>query len=227
MSLRFNPAQLALTALCGVLSILLGYMLFAPLPDIPQPAIQAHADPVDDAPPARFEAPPKQAFAEVDDRSVFNPLRVRVSGPSDPGAANTNSLPADLSLVGVILDGDTRLALFKSNSAPLAVGVSVGGSIEGWQVTRVEPDEVGMRSAAGEQEIKLAAGKPSGQPAGQPVNGPGNSPLNAAQVNAQARFQANMAARNNAANNNANNNTNNNANNNANNDNNNNDDDDN
>jgi len=88
-----QPAQLALTAICGVLSIILGYMLLAPLPDIPQPAIQAHADPVDDAPPARFEAPPKQAFVEVDDRSVFNPLRVRVSGPSEPGAANTNSLP--------------------------------------------------------------------------------------------------------------------------------------
>ena len=216
MSLRLNPAQLALTSLCGVLSILLGYMLFAPLPDIPQPAIQAHADPVDDAPPARFEAPPKQTFAEVDDRSVFNPLRVRVSGPSEPGAANTNSLPTDLSLVGVILDGDTRLALFKSASAPLAVGVSVGGSIEGWQVTRVEPDQVGMRSAAGEQEIKLAAGKPSGQLDAQPGNGPGRplnpaqATLNAAQANAQARFQANMAARNNAVNNNANNNANNN-----------------
>jgi hypothetical protein len=216
MSLRLNPAQIALAALCGMLSILLGYMLFAPLPDIPAPAIQTHADPVDDAPPARFDAPPKQAFAEVDDRSVFNPLRVRVIGPSAPGAANTNSLPADLSLVGVILDGDTRLALFKSAAAPLAVGVSVGGSIEGWQVTRVGPDEVGMRSAAGEQAIKLAAGKPSGQPPGQPVGGPGNSPLNAAQANAQARFQANMAQRNNPANNNANNNANN-ANNNANN----------
>jgi hypothetical protein len=100
------------------------------------------------------------------------------------------------------------------------VGVSVGGSIEGWQVTRVEPDEVGMRSAAGEQEIKLAASKPSGQPAVQAVGGPGSYNLNAAQANAnaaqanaQARFQANMAARNNAANNNANVNANNNANN--------------
>ena len=211
MSLRLNAAQLVLTALCGMLAIMLGYMLFAPLPDIPAPAIQARAEAVDDTPPARFEAPPKQAFAEVDDRSVFNPLRVRVSGPSQPGAANTNSLPADLSLVGVILDGDTRLALFKSASAPLAVGVSVGGSIEGWQVTRVEPDKVGMRSAAGEQEIKLAGGKPGGQPVGQPLNVPGNGPLNAAQGNAQARFQANIAAaRNAAANNNANNNNNNN-----------------
>ena len=128
--------------------------------------------------------------------------------------AVTNSLPTDLSLVGVILDGDTRLALFKSASAPLAVGVSVGGSIEGWQVTRVEPDQVGMRSAAGEQEIKLAAGKPSGQLDAQPGNGPGRplnpaqATLNAAQANAQARFQANMAARNNAVNNNANNNAN-------------------
>jgi hypothetical protein len=209
MSLRLNATQLALTELCGILAIMLGYMLFAPLPDIPAPPIHAQAEPVDDTPPARFEAPPKQAFAEVDDRSVFNPLRVRVSGPAQPGAANSNSLPADLSLVGVILDGDTRLALFKSASAPLAVGVSVGGSIEGWQVTHVEPDKVGMRSAAGEQEIKLAGAKPGGPPVGQPPNVPGNVPLNAAQMNAQARFQANMAARNNAANNSANNNNNN------------------
>jgi hypothetical protein len=180
MTLSLNPAQLVLSGVCAALLLVLGYLLFAPLPEISVPQVHAAAETVeDDTPLQRFEAPPMAAFADVDDRSVFNPARVRVSSPSVAGATNATTLPSDISLVGVILDGEKRLALLKSPQAPLAVGLGVGGSIEGWQVTRVEADRVALRAGGPEQELKLsdnkaAAGNTTNGPNGGPGFGPGN-----------------------------------------------------
>ncbi len=216
---RLNPAQLVLAAICIALAVVLGYILLAPLPDIAVSPVQARSEAVDDTPPARFEAPPRQAFAEVDDRSVFNPLRVRVSAPFQPGTNSATTLPTDLSLIGVILDGDTRLALFRSPAAPLAVSVPVGGSIEGWQVTRVDPDRVGLRAGGPEQEIKLSTEKPAGLAPGVGPNGaPGFGPPNVNRPNFIRNNPNNNVNNNNGNNNNGNNN--NNANNNSNNNNN-------
>ena len=160
MTLSLNPAQLALSSVCAVLLVILGYLLIAPLPAISVPPIHARSEPVeDDAPLPRLEAPPKSAFAEVDDRSVFNPARVRVNATSVAGATNATTLPSDISLVGVILDGERKLALIRSPQAPLAIGLGVGGTIEGWQVTRVEPDRVALRAGGPEQELKLSDNK--------------------------------------------------------------------
>jgi len=176
-----NPAQLVLAAICAGFAVLLGYLLMAPLPEIsappavhPHSAAAAHKNGDDDSDDdsdsgddsdntitmARFDAPPRQTFAEVDDRLVFNPARTRVVAPSQPGTSNATSLPSDLSLVGVILDDNTKLALFKSPAESLAVGVSLGGSIDGWQVTRIDPDSVALRAGGPEQELKLSNNKP-------------------------------------------------------------------
>jgi hypothetical protein len=178
MTVSLNPAQFALSVVCAVLLIILGYLVVAPLPEISVPQVHARSESIeDDAPLPRFEAPAKAAFAEVDDRSVFNPARVRVSSASVAGATNATTLPSDISLVGVILDGEKKLALIKSPQAPLAVGLGIGGSIEGWQVTRVEPDRVALRAGGPEQELKFSDNKPAANPApnnGQQVQGPGN-----------------------------------------------------
>ena len=119
-----------------------------------------------------------RAFAEVDDRSVFNPARVRVSSSSIAGTSNATSLPSDISLVGVILDGDRKLALIKSPQAPLAVGLGVGGTIEGWQVTRVEADRVALRAGGPEQELRLSDNKAAAGTANGPGGAPGSGPAN-------------------------------------------------
>ncbi len=179
MTVNLNPAQLVLSGVCAALLLVLGYLLFAPLPEISVPEVHAKVEATEDDPPlSRFEAPPKAAFAEVDDRSVFNPARVRVSSPSVAGATNATTLPSDMSLVGVILDGERKLALIKSPQAPLAVGLGVGGTIEGWQVTRVEADRVALRAGGPEQELRLSdnkavAGNAPSSPNGPP-GGPGN-----------------------------------------------------
>jgi hypothetical protein len=225
---RLNPAQLVLGAICAGFAILLGYLLVAPLPEVsappvvhPRAAAAVHKDSDDDDSDsdsdndneisiARFDAPPKQAFSEVDDRLVFNPARTRVVAPSQPGASNATSLPSDLSLVGVILDDSRKLALFKSPTAPLAVGVELGGSIEGWQVMRIEPDRVALRAGGPEQELKLSSNKapPPGpsliqpHPFGPPNNFP--RPPNFARNNPNANQGPN--GNNNNGNNNNNNN---------------------
>jgi hypothetical protein len=174
MTLNLNPAQLVLSGICAALLVMLGYLLLAPLPEISVPEVHARVQSVDEDPPLpRFEPPPKTAFAEVDDRSVFNPARVRVSSQSVAGTNSAATLPSDLSLVGVILDGEKKLALIKSPQEPLAVGVGVGGTIEGWQVTRVEPDRVALRAGGPEQQLLLSDNKAT---AGTQTNGPNGGP---------------------------------------------------
>lgn len=174
MTTSLNPAQIVLSGVCAALLVVLGYLLFAPLPAISVAQVHVRAEPVDDDQPLpRFDPPPKSAFAEVDDRSVFNPLRVRVASQSVAGTTNSATLPSDLSLVGVILDGEKKLALIRSPQAPLAVGIGVGGTIEGWQVTRVEPDRVALRAGGPEQQLLLSDNKAA---PGTQNNGPNGSP---------------------------------------------------
>jgi hypothetical protein len=169
MNLRFTAAQLALFGLCGLLAITLAWLWLAPLPEYPAPEIHLRSEQADSVAPALYSPPSAEAFAEVDDRSVFNPQRTRVVASQSQGAVNTTSLPTDLSLIGVILDADTKLALFRTQSAPLAVSVPMGGTIEGWQVARIEPDRVVMHAGGADQEMKLVAGKPGGAGATAPA----------------------------------------------------------
>lgn len=201
---RLNPAQLVLSAICLAFAAVLGFIVFAPLPEVPASPVLARSEPADDTPLPRFDPPSRQVFAAIDERLVFNPSRVRISAPFEPGASNASSLPSDLSLVGVILDDSTKLALFKSPAAPLAVSVPVGGSIEGWQVTRIDADSVGLRAGGPEQEMSLSANK-----APPPVPGAPRvfNPPNFVRPPNMVRRMPNPNAANNA---NANNNNNNN-----------------
>ncbi|HEY1615365.1 MAG TPA: hypothetical protein VGF97_16915 [Rhizomicrobium sp.] len=164
MNVRFTVAQIALIAFCGVLTATLAWLWLAPLPEYPATDIHLRSESTDGTAPAIYTPPPRETFADVDDRSVFNPERKRVMPAQTAGAVNTTSLPSDLALVGVILDGDTKIALFHTTSSPLAVSVAVGGSIEGWQIARVEPGRVVLHAGGTDQEMTLNAGKPSSNP---------------------------------------------------------------
>lgn len=203
---RFNPAQLALSALCLALAVVLGLIVLAPLPEVPAAPTQARAEPADDTPLPRFDPPSRQAFAAVDERLVFNPSREPVAALSQPGATDSSSLPSDLSLVGVILDDNTKLAMFKSGTAPLAVGVPLGGSIEGWQVTRIDAESVALRAGGPEQEMSLSTNKAPPAPPPAPNAPRVFGPPNFVRPPNMVRNVPNA----NNANNNANNNNNNN-----------------
>lgn len=163
--MRFTNAQVALLSLCAVLGIALIYELFAPLREYHPPAVDnthaAYTVPM----PAMYTPPPFEAFANIDERSPFNPLRTPIATEAgSAGATAGDSLPSDLALVGVILDGPTKMALLKSSAEPLAVAVPEGGMFEGWQITNVDADEVVFAAHGDRQELKLSENKPAPPP---------------------------------------------------------------
>jgi hypothetical protein len=160
MTMRLTNAQVMLFALCGLLGIALIYELFAPLREYTPPAQGSTHAAFAATTPAMYTPPAFETFANIDERSVFNPLRTPIASDSGVTTAAGDALPADLALVGVILDGATKMALLKSSSAPQVVAVPQGGVFEGWQVSSVEPDKVVFAAHGDRQELKLSDNKP-------------------------------------------------------------------
>jgi hypothetical protein len=164
-AMRFTNAQVALLSLCAVLSIALIYELFAPLREYRPPAVDNTHATYTVPMPAMYTPPAFETFANIDERSPFNPLRTPiVTDTAAAGAEAGDSLPSDLALVGVIMDGPTKMALLKSSSSPLAVSVPEGGVFEGWQVASVEADKVVFAAHGDHQELKLSDNKPAPPP---------------------------------------------------------------
>jgi hypothetical protein len=155
-AMRLTNAQVALLGLCGVLLAALLYEMFAPLREYhPAPVGDTHAA-YTVAMPAMYTPPAFLTYANIDEKSVFNPLRTPIV--TDSGGVATaagDSLPSDIALVGIILDGSRKMALLKSSSEPLAVGVAEGDVFEGWQVASVEPDKVVFAAHGDRQELEL------------------------------------------------------------------------
>jgi hypothetical protein len=167
MTRRLTNAQVLLFALCALLGIALIYELFAPLRAYAPPAQDGAHGAFTVTMPALYTPPAFESFANVDERSVFNPLRTPIASDSGVATAAGDALPADLALVGVILDGATKMALLKSSTAPQVVAVPQGGVFEGWQVASVEADKVVFAAHGERQELKLSDNKPPAPAAGQ------------------------------------------------------------
>lgn len=159
-AMRLTNAQVMLLGICGLLFAALLYELLAPLREYrPAPVDSTHAA-YTVAMPAMYKPPPFETFANIDEKSVFNPLRTPIVTDS-AGSATTagDSLPSDIALVGVIIDGPTKVAMLRSSAEPLAVGVPEGGVFEGWQVASVEPDKVVFAAHGDRQELLLSDNK--------------------------------------------------------------------
>jgi hypothetical protein len=143
-----------------VLLAALLYELFAPLRAYRPPPVDSAHGAYTVPMPAMYTPPAFETFANIDEKSVFNPLRTPIV--ADRGGVATaagDSLPSDIALVGVIIDGPTRMALLKSAAQPLAVGVAEGGVFEGWQVASVEADKVVFAAHGDRQELNLTDNK--------------------------------------------------------------------
>jgi len=151
----------------GVLmAALLGYECLSPLADLEIPTVRL-ALPSRDAAAARiFQMPPATSFAAIDARPVFDASRQPVAGPPDtmPVSGTSASLPP-LTLVGIIIDRQTRLALIKLAGAPLAVSYAVGMSVSGWQIVEIEADRIVLRAGGANQEIRLTGKTQTSAPA--------------------------------------------------------------
>jgi type II secretory pathway component PulC len=100
--------------------------------------------------------PPAASFAAIDTRPIFDASRQPVAAPPEAlsVSGSSGSLPP-LTLVGIIIDRQTRLALIKLAGAPLAMSYAVGMSVSGWQIVEIEADRIVLRAGGANQEIRL------------------------------------------------------------------------
>ncbi len=160
MIARMPPMQLALAALCGALVLVFAYEIAAPIPRFDVPKSTEFYRPA----PITFQdtanAPSAASFADIDAHPIFSASRTPIASHVDTAHGGTSSaLPTDVSLIGVIIEGKTRMALLKAASEPFARSVPQGGQIGGWTVMEVDPDRIVLSSGATKQEILLAANR--------------------------------------------------------------------
>jgi hypothetical protein len=99
-----------------------------------------------------YDIPPVNNFAQVDDRPLFSPLRKPIEvAPELPPPPP----PPQVSLIGIIAQGQRRIALLRDPKAPLALRVDVGSKIEGWEVVEIAEDRVVLSANAVKHEVSL------------------------------------------------------------------------
>ena len=157
------PRQTVLTAFMGtgvLLAALQVYQIAAPLPDPDVPVVTLKPRTTEIAAAAPVITPPAGVFGEIGARPMFSPARrAAVTGE----AAQALS-PPDVTLVGIIFDKDTRLALLKSPSLPFATSYGVGAAILGWQVSEIAADRVVLTSGPARHELRLDANRAPPKP---------------------------------------------------------------
>ncbi len=160
--------QIGLTALCALFFLALIYELAAPAPEFSAPMVNVPQRAA--AAPAftPYAPPPATAFDAINGRALFDPRRQALKSAN---TAESTAPPPQITLLGVILGPDRRLAIVKSQSSPLALSIGVGDTIEGWQVTAVEADRLVLHSGSGDDVIPLDKGGAGGD-AGAPGAAP-------------------------------------------------------
>jgi len=161
MTRLLSPVQLGLMGFCALLSLMLAWQLITPALPTDIPTLSWHA-PSLDAALSPVPSPPADTFARVNDRPIFSPTRKPVTPTPKVGQAPLT--PPDASLIGIIIDGQTRLALVRTASSPLEVSVTVGASLGQWTVTAIEPDHISLKAGATETDIRLNANRSNSTP---------------------------------------------------------------
>ena len=145
-----------LGSLCGLLAIAIVYEVLAPIGDVPVAAGVIVRLPAERPLEPAFVMPASAGFAAIDARPVFDRSRLPVAGPPGPMPGAGTAL-GQMSLVGVIIDSDRRIALVRSANAPLALSYPVGAFLGGSRIVEIDPDKVVLRSAdATTQELRMS-----------------------------------------------------------------------
>jgi len=167
--------HIILASLCVVLVTAIFYQLAAPLPPVELARVAPGSAPQERPLPV-WTAPSRETFAVIDERVLLDSQRRSFSaGPAALDAGSPSPLGA--ALVGVIIESQARIAIFKLGTSETSV--PVGGSINGWQITQVDPDRIVIRSGGIDRAILLDANRsaPTISP-GPQVSAPQNPPAN-------------------------------------------------
>jgi len=160
MIARMPPTQLALASLCGGLTLILAYEIAAPIAPVDVPRSAQTYRPAAITFQDTANAPSSASFGDIDAHPVFSAARTPIASRTPLGTSGGSSaFPSDVSLIGVIIEGRTRLALVRTASAPFATSVPQGGQIEGWTITEIDPDRIVLSSGVTRQQILLAANR--------------------------------------------------------------------
>ena len=165
MTLTRRTLLLALGGTCALLAAGLLYLIVAPLPDleIPQQTLKHAA-------PRMLETmaiaiPPSEAFADINARPMFSADRKPI--PPSASAGATGETPPAITLVGVILDSQDKMALIRTPNSPFAGAFHLGSDISGWRVTEIAADRVVLSAGPLRDEVRLEnnhASKPNAAP---------------------------------------------------------------
>lgn len=127
-----------------------------------------------------FVTPPLESFAALEARPPFNPLRTPFDKQKEQDELEIHGPPPlpSMFLIGVIIDGERRLAILKTDRSPLAESFEVGAQVGGrWSLKEVEPDRIVLESGKFKHKIELHSASnrrpaPKAPPAPQPAPAP-------------------------------------------------------
>jgi hypothetical protein len=162
--MRLLPVATLLT-IAVVLAGTAVYELSAPLDPVsvdPAPAARRALRPVVRL---AFVPPPESSFADIDARPLFSAGRKPLEDTALAGGSA--SAASDLTLVGVIVDGEHSIALFRSKSTAQSSSAALGAIVNGWRVARIDPTSVTLRSGSGDVVLSLEG--PSDRPPSAPL----------------------------------------------------------
>jgi len=111
-----------------------------------------------------------ETFAEIGTRPLFSPGRRGTAAPAATGA--TTLQPPDVTLVGIMIDSQDRIAMLRTPSSPLATAFHIGATVSGWQLSEIAPDRIVLSAGPARDEIRLDANKAPVKP---PMPPSGNS----------------------------------------------------
>ncbi len=176
-----RPLETSVAALCAVLFGLVLYQNWAAMPAFDPPPMTLTPRPVHEA-SAYFAPPSEAAFDIIDQHPIFSATRKPVEVPSNASSAAAVVIaPPNATLVGIIADDQTKLALVKSPGLPFSTSLGIGAMLDGWQVTEITNDHVTLRTGGRQYVLTLYGTSDATQMQGpmpqQTSNGPVSHPV--------------------------------------------------
>lgn len=97
--------------------------------------------------------PPLDEFAEVAERTLFNPTRRPIEPPEVDKAQIVK--PSLFTLIGILISDGERMALIRRGRAADYLQVREGEEIDGWRVERIAPDRIVIRKGDTQEDVVL------------------------------------------------------------------------
>lgn len=164
----YRPRTFLLMGICGVLTVLLVHLWRAPLQSAEVGEVVASGRAI--APPdfsvQAFGMPSKDTFVEMWKRPLFRQSRrpaaakpvvavpVKVVRSAAPKPKPLPKL-RQLSLVGIAVIGDRRLALLRQREGRDVLQVVEGEALDGWRIEAIDTEAVIFRLGSSQQRLEF------------------------------------------------------------------------